>query len=97
MKYFLILITLLFIWSFFIEPNLLVVKNYTFKELGDKKIVFLSEKTKGEALQMSAEAFRRKSKIVKKKSQRPMMALIIGVNPATNALVPQGFIYLYHH
>ena len=43
MKYFLILITLLFIWSFFIEPNLLVVKNYTFKELGDKKIVFVSD------------------------------------------------------
>ena len=43
MKYFLILITLLFIWSFFIEPNLLVIKNYTFKELGDKKIVFVSD------------------------------------------------------
>ena len=43
MKYFLILITLLFIWSFFIEPNLLVVKNYTFKALGDKKIVFVSD------------------------------------------------------
>lgn len=43
MKYFLILITLLFIWSFFIEPNLLVVKNYTFKEFGDKKIVFVSD------------------------------------------------------
>ena len=43
MKYFLILIILLFIWSFFIEPNLLVVKNYTFKELGDKKIVFVSD------------------------------------------------------
>lgn len=26
-----------------------------------------------------------------------MMALIIGVNPATNALVPKGFIYLHHH
>ena len=35
------------------------------------KIVFLSEKTKGEALQMSAEAFRRKSKIVKKKAKGP--------------------------
>lgn len=43
MKYFLIIITLLFIWSFFIEPNLLVVKNYTFKKLGDKKIVFVSD------------------------------------------------------
>ena len=43
MKYFLILITLLFIWSFFIEPNLLVVKNYIFKELGNKKIVFVSD------------------------------------------------------
>ena len=43
MKYFLILITLLFIWSFFIEPNLLVVKNYTFKALGGKKIVFVSD------------------------------------------------------
>ena len=43
MKYFLILITLLFIWSFVIEPNLLVIKNYTFKELGNKKIVFVSD------------------------------------------------------
>ncbi len=43
MIYFLILITLLFIWSFFIEPNLLVIKNYTFKELSDKKIIFVSD------------------------------------------------------
>ncbi len=42
-KYFLIVFILLFVWSFFIEPNLLIVKNYTFKEFGDKKIVFVSD------------------------------------------------------
>ena len=42
-KYFLIVIALLIIWSFFIEPNLLIIKNYTLKELGDRKIVFVSD------------------------------------------------------
>lgn len=42
-KYFLLLIALLIIWSFFIEPNLLIIKNYTLKNLGDRKIVFVSD------------------------------------------------------
>lgn len=42
-KYFLITIALLIVWSFFIEPNLLIIKNYTVKELGKKKIVFVSD------------------------------------------------------
>lgn len=34
---------LLFFWSFFIEPNLLVIKKYKIKNLNDKKIVFVSD------------------------------------------------------
>lgn len=42
-KYFLIIPVLLFIWSFFIEPNLLVIKNYTLDAAGGNKIVFVSD------------------------------------------------------
>lgn len=42
-KYFLIICVLLFIWSFFIEPNLLVIKRYNIPELGDTKIIFASD------------------------------------------------------
>lgn len=42
-KYFLIVLILLFVWSYFIEPNLLVVKKYKIKELGNTKIVFVSD------------------------------------------------------
>lgn len=43
LKYFLIVLILLFVWSYFIEPNLLVVKKYKIKELGSTKIVFVSD------------------------------------------------------
>ena len=43
MKYILIIALILFIWGFFIEPNLLVVKKYKVKNLGSKKIVFVSD------------------------------------------------------
>ena len=42
-KYLLIVFVLLIIWSFFIEPNLLVVKRYSAPELGNTKIVFASD------------------------------------------------------
>ena len=42
-KYFLIICVLLFIWSFFIEPNLLFIKRYKIPELGDIKIIFASD------------------------------------------------------
>ena len=42
-KYFFIIFVLLFIWSYFIEPNLLVIKRYNIPELGDIKIVFASD------------------------------------------------------
>lgn len=43
MKYILIFIIILFIWGFFIEPELLVIKRYKINNLGFKKIVFLSD------------------------------------------------------
>jgi len=43
LKYFLIAVLLLYIWSFFIEPNLLVVKNYRVEWLNGLKIVFVSD------------------------------------------------------
>lgn len=42
-KYFLIFFALIFIWSFFIEPNLLIVKRYSVEEFKDTKIVFASD------------------------------------------------------
>lgn len=42
-KYFLIIFILIFLWSFLIEPNLLVIKEYKDKELGNIKIVFVSD------------------------------------------------------
>ena len=34
---------LLFIWAFFIEPNLIVVRHFQVEALKDKKIVFASD------------------------------------------------------
>lgn len=42
-KFFLIIFVLFFIWSFFIEPSLLIVKQYKIKEFKDIKIVFASD------------------------------------------------------
>ena len=42
-KLFLTIFAILFIWSFFIEPNLLIKKKYKVPELGDLKIVFASD------------------------------------------------------
>ena len=43
MKYFLIFLLIVFIWGFFIEPNLIVIKKYKVKNLGFKRIVFVSD------------------------------------------------------
>lgn len=43
MKYFLIIAALLFIWAYFIEPNLLVIKKFQNDKLGDCKIIFASD------------------------------------------------------
>ena len=43
LKTILIIILLLFIWSFLIEPNLLVVKHYKVEALSGIKIVFVSD------------------------------------------------------
>lgn len=44
MTYYLILfIFFLFIWGFFIEPNLIVMKKYKINDFGNKKIVFISD------------------------------------------------------
>lgn len=42
-KIFALLFLILFIWSFFIEPNLLTVKKYKVNNLDGKKIVFVSD------------------------------------------------------
>ena len=42
-KYVAIVLIILFIWGFFIEPNLLVIKHYKAKFLGGKRIVFVSD------------------------------------------------------
>ena len=41
--FFIILLTLLFIWGFFVEPNLIVIKKIKVKNLGVNKIVFVSD------------------------------------------------------
>lgn len=40
---FIIIIVLLGIWGFFIEPNLIIVKKYKTNDFGNKKIVFISD------------------------------------------------------
>ena len=40
---FVFIVFVLFIWAFYIEPNLLMVKHYTVKNLDSKKIVFISD------------------------------------------------------
>ena len=42
-KYIAIVFIILFIWGFFIEPNLLVIKHYKANFLNGKKIVFVSD------------------------------------------------------
>ena len=42
-KFILLFFILLFIWSFFIEPNLLTVKRYKVDNLNGKRIVFVSD------------------------------------------------------
>ncbi len=42
-KCFVIIFVLLFIWSFFIEPNLLTIKRYKVNNLQGKRIVFVSD------------------------------------------------------
>ena len=42
-KFIIIIFFILFIWSFFIEPNLLVIKHYKIDTLKDVKIVFVSD------------------------------------------------------
>lgn len=43
MSKFLIILLILFIWSFFIEPHLLAVKHYKVESLKDTRIVFVSD------------------------------------------------------
>ena len=43
LKTYLIIFFLLFIWSFFIEPNLITIKYFQIEALEDKKIVFASD------------------------------------------------------
>lgn len=43
MSKFLIIVLILFIWSFFIEPHLLAVKHYKVESLKDTRIVFVSD------------------------------------------------------
>jgi len=42
-KLFIILFFILYVWAFFIEPNLLTVKKYTVNNLDGKRIVFVSD------------------------------------------------------
>ena len=42
-RLFLVIYLLLFIWAYFIEPNLIVVRQYNIKALEGKKIVFASD------------------------------------------------------
>lgn len=42
-KAMLIILLILFVWSFFIEPNLLIVKHYKIEALKGRKIVFVSD------------------------------------------------------
>ena len=42
-KYFILLFLILYVWAFFIEPNLLVVKRYKSEKFKGKKIVFASD------------------------------------------------------
>jgi len=42
-KYVIFIFIVLFVWAFFIEPNLLVIKRYNAKNLENKKIVFVSD------------------------------------------------------
>ena len=42
-KFIIIIFFILFIWAFFIEPNLLVIKHYKIDTLKDVKIVFVSD------------------------------------------------------
>ncbi|MBR6127076.1 metallophosphoesterase, partial [bacterium] len=42
-KYFVLVFIILFIWAFFIEPNLLVIKKYKSDKFCGKKIVFVSD------------------------------------------------------
>ena len=42
-KYFVLVFIILFVWAFFIEPNLLVVKRYKSDKFRGKKIVFASD------------------------------------------------------
>ena len=43
MKIFLIILLLLFIWGFFIEPNLIVIKKYRSDKFNGQKIVFVTD------------------------------------------------------
>ena len=42
-KYYIFILIILFIWGFFIEPNLIVVKQYSVKFLNGKRIIFISD------------------------------------------------------
>ena len=43
LKIMLVIILILFVWSFFIEPNMLVVKHYKIEALDGMRIVFVSD------------------------------------------------------
>ena len=42
-KYFILLFFILYVWAFFIEPNLLVIERYKSEKFKGKKIVFVSD------------------------------------------------------
>ncbi len=59
LKIFILFISILFIWSFIIEPNIIVIKKYKIKNLGINKIVFVSD------FHISKTEKRRLKKIIK--------------------------------
>ncbi len=72
-KIVLIIYFLIFIWSFLIEPNLLIVKHYEIKSLQNKKIVFASD------FHIAKHEKRRLEKIVKTiNKQNPDLVLLGG-------------------
>ena len=42
-KYLILTIIILFVWAFFIEPNLIVIKRYKSEKFKNKKVVFVSD------------------------------------------------------
>lgn len=72
-KYFIIILLFLYVWAFFVEPNIIVVKKYKRDCFNGKKIVFISD------LHIAKGDMHRLKRIVKKiNAQNPDLVLSCG-------------------